>query len=98
VKHPPLELDTDDWRSRWLVTEGWERLHRVSSITWDPDFQGQKIVGRGVTVCGKRGRLQVPGIISRMGLTRCVRCCRILGIPEGEGAPFNAFEGDHKNA
>lgn len=86
----PLFIPDDHWRSRWLVLPSWGALHRVASITWEdpPDM----IAGEGVTVCGRRGRLQMPGLFSRMGLPRCAACCRALGIPSGNGAPANSKE------
>jgi len=32
----------------------------------------------------------MPGIFSRMGAPRCKACCRALGLPEGDGAPYNS--------
>jgi hypothetical protein len=62
-------------------------LHRVNDILWDDDQE--MIVGTGTTACGASGRLKMPGIFSRMDLPRCKHCCRKLGIPAGDGAPFN---------
>jgi hypothetical protein len=31
----------------------------------------------------------MPGIFSRMGAPRCKRCCKAVGIPAGNGAPYN---------
>lgn len=88
VSRLPLQTTDDHWRSRWLVLpRSWDRLHRVAcGIVWDDeDMTG----GVGVTVCGLKGYLIMPGIFSRMGLPRCAHCCRIVGVPEGDGAPFN---------
>lgn len=83
----PLPISQDRWRSRWLVLPRWGVLHRVAAITWDePD---EMICGYGQTVCGRNGFLRMPGIFSRMGLKRCPRCCKAMGIPQGDGAPFN---------
>ena len=83
---PPLDTGTD-WRRRWSVLPGWRRLHRVSEIVClGPDDK----YGDGVTVCGQRGPLTMPGILSRMGCPRCAHCCDALGIPRGDGAPFNS--------
>lgn len=82
TEHPlPLE-----WRERWLVLPKWGRLHRMDLIGWDDD---DRIDGYGSTVCGLQGRLQMPGLFSRMVLPRCSRCCAWLGIPRGNGAPYN---------
>lgn len=91
----PLPLPDDEWRSRWLVDGRWNALHRVAEIEWE---DGEKISGRGISVCGRERRWQMPGILSRLDLKRCPECCAALGIPRGDGAPFNAFEGDARNA
>ena len=46
--------------------------------------------GIGTTLCGRKGSLTMPGIVSRMGLPRCAHCCRLAGIPRGDGAPANS--------
>lgn len=79
---------TTDWPLRWLVLPSWRRLHRVASVTF---VDGQP-AGVGYTVCGLRGRLAIPGVFSRLGLPRCAHCCRMVGIPAGNGAPFNKFK------
>jgi hypothetical protein len=76
-----------------LVLPSWKVLHRVSEITWEGE-DGEMIEGEGITVCGKSGFLRMPGIFSRMGLERCKRCCQIMKIPNGKGAPFNAKDLD----
>ena len=85
---PPLQIPKDRWHSRWLVLPSWERLHRVAAIEWDDDdmIGGG---GVGVTVCGRKGRLVIPGIFSRMGMPRCAHCCKGTGVPRGDGAPVN---------
>lgn len=52
---------------------------------WDEDFVG--VIGK--TACGLLGEFHMPGILSRMARPRCRHCCRVVGIPPGEGAPFN---------
>ena len=92
----PLLLDADNWRSRWLVDRRWNALHRIASIEWEePD---EMIAGEGISVCGRQRRFFMPGIFSRMGLKRCAECCKLLGIPRGDGAPFNVLEGEHASA
>jgi hypothetical protein len=85
-----LLIPREHWRSRWLVTGRWTVLHRIASIAWDDD---DLIGGDGEAVCGVRGRFRMPGIFSRMGLPRCARCCKRLGVPVGGGAPFNVLAG-----
>jgi hypothetical protein len=87
--HKPLPIPQENWRSRWLVLPRWGALHRVAEIAWDDDDPGEMIAGSGLTVCGKRGRLVMPGVLSRMGLTRCPKCCKAMGIPNGRGCPGN---------
>jgi len=58
----------------------------VSEIEWEDE---DMIGGLGVTVCGRKGYLTMPGIFSRLGLKRCEHCCRIVGIPQGDGSPYN---------
>lgn len=92
----PLPIPPDHWRSRWLHPPASGTLHRVASIAWDDGMEW--IAGEGATVCGHRGRLLMPGIVSRMEAPRCARCCRALGISPGYGAPVNALTGQHKHA
>ena len=40
-------------------------------------------------VCGETFPATLPGMFSRMGAPRCVRCCDVLGITHGKGAPVN---------
>jgi len=84
----PLPLPDEHWHSRWLVLPSWDRLHRVSDdIVWEDGEDMRQ--GSGTTLCGRQGFLSMPGIFSRMGLPRCAHCCRLAGIPRGDGAPFN---------
>lgn len=87
----PLFWQRDDWRSRWLILEQGEVLHRVARLDVDPTEWREEITdGPGLAVCGQEGAFGIPGIFSRMGTKRCTRCCRALGIPNGDGAPGNA--------
>ena len=96
ARRHPLQTSDDHWASRWLVLSGWNRLHRVSDdIVWDGDDgiqqDGEDMRhGIGTTLCGRKGSLTMPGIVSRMGLPRCAHCCRLAGIPRGDGAPANS--------
>lgn len=51
---------------------------------------------REVATCGRTITLQAPGVSCRMGMPRCQRCCKLLGIPQGFGGPYNdpALNGD----
>ena len=94
--HSALPIHRDNWRSRWLQLRGGLALHRVSAILWDAE--DEMISGTGTAVCGVRGRLSMPGLFSRTAAPRCTACCDALGIPGGDGAPFNALEGDAADA
>ncbi len=80
----PLALA--QWHERWLVLPSWRVLHRIAEIEWKG---GERIWGDGIAVCGARGRFAMPGVLSRMGRPRCVRCCGALRLPRGYGAPYN---------
>jgi len=84
----PLDIDKNYWRSRWLVFDDWNILHRVAKMSWHEEY-GDKVAGKGMTVCEQEGFLQMPGIFSRMGLDRCPACCKVMLVPEGKGNPFN---------
>ena len=60
-KHPPLPIPREKWRRRWMVLGSWNCLHRISEIEWEDE---DEIAGEGVSVCGQRGRYQIPGIFS----------------------------------
>lgn len=86
----PLALPADSWRSRWLQSPRRSgALHRVAEVVWED--ADEMIAGDVVAVCGKRGRMVMPGIFSRMGAPRCSRCSARLKLPRGNGAPRNAF-------
>lgn len=78
----------------WLTTAaGWNRLHAVpeTELTVEEMHAGRD-EGEGDhlrTACGRSLHLLYPGVLSRLGLTRCWRCCRKLGIPKGNGTPCN---------
>ena len=82
-----------EWRWRWMVLPSWNVLHRVAELEeqWEePPYEDERLPhGEGQTVCGRSGYLFMPGVFSRMGLRRCAHCCDRLGIPRGDGSPFN---------
>jgi len=83
----------DDWRSRWLqLGSRGEVLHRIESLDVDLENEWREEVtnAEGRSVCGRDGWFFIPGIFSRMAAKRCDRCCDLLGIPHGDGAPFNS--------
>jgi hypothetical protein len=78
---------SNQWHWRWMQMEKTTTLHRVASgKREDRIYMG---MNPGTTVCGRKGQLYMPGVASRMGAPRCKRCCKLLGIPLGEGAPYN---------
>ena len=77
------------WHWRWQQFYGSRRavLHRVGEVKKKIDDGFVGVVG--TTVCGRRGKLYMPGVVSRLEAPRCKRCCRKLGVPFGLGAPYN---------
>jgi len=85
-------MDVDPLSSRRVVEWDWvtigvgERLH--CPIEWvDPDYDAYD--EHGLTACGRRGWLSIPGVLTRMGATRCRFCCKKVGFPPGKGSPKN---------
>lgn len=76
------------WHHRWQQFYKSRRavLHRVAAVERRNDLWCEIT---GTTVCGRRGEMHMPGIFSRMGAPRCKRCCALLGVRPGEGAPYN---------
>lgn len=83
-----MRLSLKHWRSRWMYTHEGRVLHRVSSVQrWWP---GEKWIHGDVTmVCGVRGHAYMPGLFSRMGLDRCKKCEKAMGLAHGHGNPWN---------
>jgi hypothetical protein len=75
---------TAEWD--WVVNVSNRVLH-APRVWDDPDYSAQD--AHGQTVCGYRGWLNIPGLFSRAKLPRCRTCCRIAGMPEGDGSPKN---------
>lgn len=42
--------------------------------------------------CGSRRTVLIPGVLRRMSTPRCKRCCKLTGLPEGNGSPVNDGE------
>lgn len=92
----PLPIATDHWRNRWLMRpSGGGVLHRISTITWS---DGDMTSGLGTAVCGERGAWWMPECLSRLNALRCSACCKALGIPPGDGTPFNVLTRAAKDA
>jgi hypothetical protein len=69
-----------------------DKLHDKSLAKYVDDWDVDGLCPRGIegtTACGRSGRLDMPGIFSRMGAPRCKQCCKKVGIPAGKGAPAN---------
>lgn len=81
-------LDIVEWD--WAQFPTGSILHAAD--TFDGDDGLIPVGGQGVSVCGRSGRLGIPGIFSRMGAPRCKRCCTVLGWPSGVGSPKNVEE------
>lgn len=79
----------NDWRSRWVNIPKSRTIHRVRALASSRKAWKDFPSGEGVTVCGKEGKMWMPGILSRMAAPRCRKCCELLGIPSGVGAPYN---------
>ncbi len=84
----PMQLPgwPDDGHGFWVYTEHGERLHAVAHLEVPHEEWGS---GRGVTVCGFHGYLMHPGVLSRLSMQRCAKCCRSLKVPRGVGHPRN---------
>jgi len=70
----------------WGMSPAGKVLHSVGLDNADPELWG---AWPGVSVCGVRSEWMVPGIFSRLGASRCSRCCRALNIAAGIGSPKN---------
>jgi hypothetical protein len=76
---------TVEWS--WVVTDAWDVLHAPDM--WDPLDDDETSVPDGITACGLRGALHIPGVFTRMGAERCASCCEVTGMPPGKGSPKN---------
>lgn len=72
----------------WVHTrdDKYRKLH--AAVGLHPYFDDDT-AGFASTLCGRSGWLAVPGVFSRMSTPRCKRCCRLAGIPAGDGSPKN---------
>lgn len=79
-------LDVAKWS--WVYTAHGKRLHHLAKPEnlerIDDDWWAS-----GFASCGLWSTFFLPGIMSRMGLERCARCCDVLGWPRGTGSPKN---------
>lgn len=70
----------------WVITPAGGVLHHVADWHRVDDVEW---TATGRTSCGLVGRVTIPGLLSRMGLSRCKRCCDKLSWPRGIGSPKN---------
>ena len=86
----------------WVYTTFGYRLHVVARLDpsdekLPPDLESELAeewakdwsYTTARTLCGKEATVTRPGVFSRLGMPRCVRCCKLLGIPDGNGHPRN---------
>lgn len=79
-----------EWDWVQIDSAGATILHAPAIIVGPDDLV--PVGGPGWTVCGRSGRLGIPGFGSRMAAPRCKQCCRRLGWPHGVGSPKNDAE------
>lgn len=89
-------------RADWLITMTGERLHYaelsddeyVDMDDWRQlGLAEEGTDGRFRLACGRTVTyISIPGLLSRMSLPRCSRCCNVVGIPRGKGSPKNSDE------
>lgn len=84
VTSMPVPQNLGCW---WLTCRTWDRLHAVPGRDTDEDALAELPVLRAV--CGITTVMIWPGFVSRLGMPRCVHCCRRLHIPAGKGTPAN---------
>lgn len=72
------------------------RWNRRGNIAGYPEPMQMRVCAEGWTACGMKGVFEMPGIFSRGGLgggaRRCPKCCDIVGVARGCGAPYNCGE------
>lgn len=79
-------------RFDWLVTKSWNRLHFADlSDAQVAEMEENCLLYGSVTLsCGRTAAMvSIPGIFTRMGAPRCIRCCQVRGYPLGNGSPKN---------
>jgi hypothetical protein len=84
-------IPNDHWQWRWIYTEHGGLLHRLAepfSIP-EPDTDEWFLGVDATTLCGRKAKAVMPGVMSRMGRQRCHRCCVLAEVPQGHGNPYN---------
>lgn len=93
ASRPVTLTDADEFRTLaewdWVYTSTGDRLHHFAELLDDTDagLAGVNAVGRAT--CGLTNRFFIAGLISRLSMARCARCCDRLGWPRGVGSPKN---------
>lgn len=91
----PIPENAGHW---WLCCGKWERLHAIPANAITPQRMRDAIDTNEPlhhrAACGLQSGWWMPGIGSRLGLRRCIPCCRTISIPPGNGTPAN--ENDRK--
>lgn len=83
-------LELAEWN--WVQIGRGEILHAVRAMDDDLAEVGRTWGGSGLTECGRKGDLRIPGVFSRMSAKRCSRCCKAIGMPQGNQSPKNVDE------
>lgn len=76
----------------WLVSRSWNRLHfaELSDSRLSDMFEYRQIWEPVRLACSRTAAyVSIPGWSTRMGATRCARCCKVKGYPLGKGSPKN---------
>lgn len=74
----------------WIYTVNvGRRLHHPAQIDDLAAWWNEAPRGMATATCGLRTEFGLPGVLSRLGMSRCARCCDRLGIPRGVGSPKN---------
>jgi hypothetical protein len=90
VTSHPVPENHGQW---WLCAGRWKNLHAIAGELLTGEQMRAAIDHAEPIVlpaaCGLERPWVMPGMGSRLGLRRCERCCRALGIPLGYGTPAN---------
>lgn len=88
-KYQFREIGEWDWYSPFRgFGRGRGQLHLIVSADWGQS-EHDWFVEQGTTACGRTTGASIAGMFSRMGATRCPKCCTAVGYPRGVGSPKN---------
>lgn len=90
----PIRENVSCWWLHRHVRASLLHAVRAAELT---DLELQAALDEGVpvirsTVCGRTLPLTMPGVLSRLSMSRCRRCCKKLTVPPGNGTPANRRE------